>query len=185
MAGARDRLDRGSWWRLAVAAVAAPVLWVVMAFAFGLLGDRPSTSFVAVGAVVIAVVTPVGTWWGWHQRGGRLTARETRRWVEAGAVPDDVPEVVWRTRLGRFEDDLQMGLVAAALGVVVVALNVVGAIGGSPVSWVVAVAWLVIVVTSARRWVRWRRPVRTLLSRPSSLVHSQDEPTSVPQHDGN
>ena len=185
MAGARERLDRGSWWRLGVAVVAAPALWVGMALTFGLLGDPPSAGFVVGGAVVMAVVAPIGTWWGWRQRGGRLAALETRRWVEAGAVPGDVAEGVWRTRLGRFEDDLQMGLAAAVLGVVIVALNVVGAVGGSPVSWVVAVAWVIIVVTSVRRWVRWRAPVRALLSRPSSLVHSQTEPNRSPQDGGN
>lgn len=185
MAGHRGDVDRGAPWRLALAAVYGPAVWLAIGLLYGAVGRDPSAGFLIGGAVVFLVLTPVGTWWGWQRRGGRLAVVETRQWIRSGTVPDDVPAAVWRPRVAQRQDDLMMGLVAAALGVVVVALSVGSAVTGSPTAWINAAIWAGLATQQAVTWARWRRPVAALLARPSAPVHSEVPRDVPPQETSN
>jgi len=97
-----DRIDAVGWWQLvalAVAGAVAPTLYFVLR-----PGPVPWVAIVVLG-LALAVVLPGVQVWSWSRKGGRAALVATRRWVDEGHVPSEVPDAVWRPRVQRWVAD--------------------------------------------------------------------------------
>lgn len=136
-----DRIDAVGWWQLAALAASgavAPALFFVLQ-----PGPVPWVAVVVLG-LALAVVLPAVQVWSWSRRGGRAAVAATRRWVDEGRVPPEVPEAVWRPRVQQWTADARQRRSSGWVFVGLAALWAVLATTGTTHGWGVAVVWAVL-----------------------------------------
>ncbi len=133
-----DRIDAAGWWQLVALAVGGAVVPTVY---FVLRpGPVPWVAVVVLGLALV-VVLPATQVWSWSRRGGRAAVVATRRWVDEGRVPPEVPEAVWRPRVQQWTADARRRRTSGWMFVGLAALWAVLAATGTAGDWGVAVIW--------------------------------------------
>jgi len=140
-----DRIDAVGWWQLvalAVSGAVAPAVYFVLR-----PGPVPWVAVVVLG-LALAVVLPAAQVWSWSRRGGRAAVATTRRWVDEGRVPPEVPEAVWRPRVERWATDARQRRTSGWMFLGLAALWAIIAAAGTTGDWGVAVVWAVLGVAT-------------------------------------
>ncbi|MCS5485914.1 hypothetical protein LQK89_01325 [Curtobacterium sp. C1] len=138
-----DRIDAVGWWQLVglvVVGAGAPALYFVLR-----PHPVPWTAVVVLG-LALAVVLPAAQVRTWSRRGGRAAVLATRRWVQVGSVPADVPDSVWRPRVERWAGELRRRRLSGWIGLVLAVFWGLSAVTGTPSDGVLAAVWVGIAV---------------------------------------
>lgn len=136
-----DRIGASGWWQLVALTVGGAVAPAV----FFALQPRPVPWVaVVVLGLALAVVLPALQVWSWARRGGRAAVVATRRWVDDGRVPAEVPDAVWRPRVQRWLADARQRRTSGCVFVGLAALWAILAASGTAGDWGVAVVWAVL-----------------------------------------
>ncbi len=133
-----DRIDAAGWWQLIALAVGGAV--VPTAYFVLRPGPVPSVAVVVLG-LALAVALPAAQVWSWSRRGGRAAIVTTRRWVDEGRVPPEVPDAVWRPRVQQWTADARQRRTSGWVFLGLAALWAVLAATGTAGDWGVAVIW--------------------------------------------
>ncbi|QCR42385.1 hypothetical protein C1N91_01345 [Curtobacterium sp. SGAir0471] len=140
-----DRIDAAGWWQLVALTVGGAVAPAV----FFVLEPRPVPWVaVVVLGLALAVVLPAAQVWSWSRRGGRAAVVATRRWVDEGRVPPEVPETVWRPRVRQWATDARRRRSSGWMFLCLVPLWTVIATTGNGGDWGVVVVWAVLGVAT-------------------------------------
>ncbi|MDM7893142.1 hypothetical protein [Curtobacterium caseinilyticum] len=162
-----DRIGAAGWWQLValvVGGAVGPAVFFVLQ-----PGPVPWVAVVVLG-LALAVVLPALQVWSWARRGGRAAIVTTRRWVDEGRVPSDVPDTVWRPRVQRWAAEARQRRTSGFVFVGLAALWAVLAAWGSAGDWGVAAVWAVLGVATLVQGRGDRRGAEQLLAAPRTGV---------------